>query len=61
MPSSTFKYIFRDYDSVIYNQPVARTIANKVNTLMEKPNNHIKESRLTKPEYQSGSEQLPNL
>jgi hypothetical protein len=35
-----FKYIFRDYDSVIY-KPVARTIANKVNTLMEKPNNHM--------------------
>jgi hypothetical protein len=54
MPSSTFKYIFRDYDSVITTKPVARTIANKVNTLMEKPNNHmIKRSRLTKPEYQS--------
>jgi hypothetical protein len=26
-------------------KPVARTIANKVNTLMEKPNNHDKEGR----------------
>jgi hypothetical protein len=55
MPSSTFKYIFRDYDSVIYNKPVARTIANKVNTLMEKPNNHMIKVAINE-EYQSGSE-----
>jgi hypothetical protein len=37
-------------------KPVARTIANKVNTLMEKPNNHmIKKVAINETEYQSGS------
>jgi hypothetical protein len=36
-------------------KPVARTIANKVNTLMEKPNNHmIKKVAINETEYQSG-------
>jgi hypothetical protein len=40
MPSSTFENIFGDYNSST-TSPVARTIANKVNTLIEKPNNHM--------------------
>jgi hypothetical protein len=41
MPSSTFENIFGDYNSVIDYKPSCRTIANKVNTLIEKPNNHM--------------------